>query len=273
MLSTLSSGAARQFLRRIRLAPKFRKFASKGFLGFKSPGDVIAAARKAIATSEELQALLLDSADAPRSLRYADDISNALCLVADAASGIHNVNIGAQWDDACSLALHSVEQHMRALNVNVRIYEKLLSFSQRGLLSQPEEDVLGLFIRDFEDSLVHLPLQQRLTMQRLLQRESQASEAYLEADRAANADHIQLSTSLPSNGNGFLGLFPAASSTQVSANFADVVSLLQQSDSPAARAEVRAAALHACRHRIQWYHRPEYLLTFFRYGSAATTRM
>jgi len=242
MISSLCNGAARHILRRVRLEPtSFRKVSTKGFLGFKSPSDMITCARNAIRSSEELQLLLLDCSDAPRSLRYADDMSNALCLVADAASAIHNVNIGAHWDEACSVALHSIEQHMRSLNVNVRIYEKLLSFSQRGLLSQPEEHVLSLFIKDFEDSLVHLPLQQRLTMQHLLQRESQASEAYLEADRRANADHIRISASSPTK-YGTFGLFPSASSTQVSSNFADIVSLLQQSESPTARSEVGAAS-------------------------------
>jgi hypothetical protein len=157
-----------RLLSSLRLRPRpnhCRQFSSKAFLGFQSPGDLVRSAHRAIASSEELQLLLLGCDDARRSLRYTDDISNALCLVADAASAIQNVNIGAEWDQACSAALRVVELHMRTLNVNARIYDKLRSFSRRGQLSQAEEAILSLFLRDFEDSLVHLPLQRRETMQ------------------------------------------------------------------------------------------------------------
>jgi Zn-dependent oligopeptidase len=238
MLPSCISAVARQMsILRIRSAPHFRHFVTKGFLGFKSPGDLVSSARKAIATSEELQTLLLDCGDASRSLRYADDISNALCRVTDAASAIQNVNIGADWDLACSDALHSTEQHMRALNVDVRIYEKLLSFSKRGLLSQQEENVLSMFLNDFEDALVHLPLQQRLAMQSLLQKESLASESYLEADRCANAHHLMLSPK-----NLASRLFPSSSSRRISSNFADIMSMLQQTESPTTRSEVSGAS-------------------------------
>jgi hypothetical protein len=217
------------------LTNHYCRYSSASFLGFKSPNDLVLSARKAIETSEQLQLLLLDSDDASRSLRYTDDISNALCLVADAASAIQNISIGADWDDACSAAMHSVESCMRSLNVNVRIYEKLLSFSQRGLLSESEESVLGLFVKDFEDSVVHLPLQQRQAMQSLLQRECYAAEAYLASDRSANAQHILISP--PKSTFSFPP--KSAQGRRVSSNFSEVVSLLQQAEAPAARAEVR----------------------------------
>ena len=236
MLSCLSCcSASLTLIRCIRSVPQYRPFSSKSFLRFKNPTDLIHASRKAIATSDELQSLLLSCNDAALTLRYADDISNALCLVADTASGIQNSNVGDDWDQACSLATHSIEQHMRSLNINVRIYEKLLSFSQRGLLSEGDERVLGMFIKDFQDSLVHLPLQQRLVMQDYLHRESQAAESYLEADRCANAAHI----TLPSSAHRDSQFFPMASSKRVSPNFSDVVHLLQQSESPDTRSDVR----------------------------------
>lgn len=237
MLSRLSGcSASLTFIRCIRSVPHYRPFSSKSFLRFKNPSDLIHSARKAIATSDELQSLLLSCNDAARTLRYADDISNALCLVADTASGIQNSNIGDDWDQACSLATHSIEQHMRSLNINERIYEKLLSFSQRGLLSEGDEHVLGMFIKDFQDSLVHLPLQQRLVMQDFLHRESQAAESYLEADRYANSALI----TLPSPSHRDSQFFPMASSKPISsANFSDMVLMLQQSECPDTRSKVR----------------------------------
>lgn len=254
MLSLLSRLASRAtFARRVvkpKIHPSFGcatclsvltnhhcRYSFASFLGFKSPKDLVLSAHKAIETSEQLQLLLLDSNDASRSLRYTDDISNALCLVADSASAIQNINIGTDWDDASSAALHTVEQHMRSLNVNVRVYEKLMSFSQRGLLSESEESVLGLFVKDFEDSVVHLPLQQRQTMQSLLQRECYAAEAYLASDRSANAQHILISP--PKTPSTFFFPPKSAQGRRMSSNFSEVVSLLQQAEAPAARAEVR----------------------------------
>jgi Zn-dependent oligopeptidase len=240
MLSRLSGcSVSLTFIRCIRSVPHYRPFSSKSFLRFKNPSDLINSARKAISTSDELQSLLLSCNDAARTLRYADDISNALCLVADTASGIQNSNIGDDWDQACSLATHSIEQHMRSLNINERIYEKLLSFSQRGLLSEGDEHVLGMFIKDFQESLVHLPLQQRLVMQDFLHRESQAVESYLEADRHANSALI----TLPSPSHRDSQFFPMASSKPISANFSDMVLMLQQSESPDTRSKVRTAPI------------------------------
>jgi hypothetical protein len=230
-------------------APCLRAYASKGFLGFKSPGDLVDCAHEAVLASERLQPLLLGSSDASASLRYADDISNVLCMAADAASGIQNANVSAEWESACSAAVLLVTQHMRCLNVNERIYEKLLSFSGRGVLSPSEESVLCSFIKDYEDSLVHLPLQQRLSMQRLLQRESEASESYLAADRQANSGHISVSSATACDSN--FKLFPRAPSRRISANFADIVQLLQQTQSAATRAEVRSS--------VHSLHRPPIL--------------
>lgn len=216
----------------------FRRFATKGFLGFKSPKDLINSARKSIAVSEELQSLLLECNDASKALRYTDDISNALCLVTDAASAIRNVNIGGDWDQASAIAMNSVEEHMRSLNANARIYEKLVSFSKRGLLSETEENVLSSFLHDFEDALVHLPLQQRLCIMNLLQKECVAAENYLEADRHANSQQLSLPSSFPPN-NLASRLFPSSSPRSISSNYTDVMAALQNTDCAASRSQVR----------------------------------
>ena len=90
-----------------------------------------------------------------------------------------------------------------------------------------------MFIKDFQDSLVHLPLQQRL----IVHGESQAAESYLEADRRANSARI----TLPSPTHCDSQFFPMASSKPVSANFSDTVLMLQQSESPDTRSKVRIA--------------------------------
>nr|CAG4636845.1 EOG090X02LQ [Ceriodaphnia reticulata] len=115
----------------------------------------------------EVDELVVECCDPKRKRRMVeifDDLSNALCLIADLAEFLRIASPDYNFTKACENACVAISNLVEQLNTNRKLYELLKKAVEKGdclPTTAMDKHVAQLFIFDFEQSGIHLPEAQR----------------------------------------------------------------------------------------------------------------
>ncbi|ORZ37081.1 hypothetical protein BCR44DRAFT_37978, partial [Catenaria anguillulae PL171] len=173
-----STTSRRRHLASSPVAPSSTKTGLLGDPSMTSPKTLIASARSTIAQAHKLVSNLISRSEHSRQLSLDetrtliddfDALSNYLCMLADTAELLRNVHPDPHWSAAADTVYADLSSLLHVLNADQRLYRVLRQAVDANAadLSDLEARNASVFLRDFEQSGIHLPDETRARLVQL----------------------------------------------------------------------------------------------------------
>uniref|UniRef100_A0A0N5ATK6 COP9 signalosome complex subunit 6 n=1 Tax=Syphacia muris TaxID=451379 RepID=A0A0N5ATK6_9BILA len=127
--------------------------------GFSALNKVVAERCNKIVDSVSLYPLILNPTGTSKTVKLFDDLSNEICCAADLTECVRCLHPGTEYTSAAEKSMHEYTLLVESYNTNAKLYEALKNSleTQREQLNEVDIRTIQLFLKDFEQSGIHLP--------------------------------------------------------------------------------------------------------------------